>query len=129
LATGLALRIVHVHPDAAAGVDHLHAVDVAAIEGDALGAEDLSAGTTLDPPYGIGQGTMVLATVVAIVDTAGTFGAIAGIPGATTTLVEQAAEALRRRTARRHHQGDSDEHRSESGKGTGHGLRGGTVPQ
>jgi hypothetical protein len=129
LAAALSLWIVHVYADAAAGIDHLHAIDVAPIEGDALGAENLSTGTTLDPSYGIGQGTMVLATVVAIVDAAGTFGAITGIPGAATALVEQAAEALRRRTARRRHQGDSDEHGSESGKETGHGLRSGTVPQ
>src|SRR5690606_15568131 len=49
------LRVVHVHPHAAATVDHLHTVDVAAIEGHALGAEDLAAGPALDAANGIGK--------------------------------------------------------------------------
>jgi hypothetical protein len=103
LATALTLRIVHVHPDAAAGVDHLYAVDVAAVEGDALGAEDLSTGAAFDATHGIGQRAMILASVVAIVHATGPFGAIACIPRATGTLVEQATEALRTRSARRRH--------------------------
>jgi hypothetical protein len=123
------LWIIHIHAHAAAGIDHLDAIDVAAIEWDALGAENLSTGAAFDAAHGIGQGAMVLAAVVAIVDALRTLGAIAGIPGSTIALVEQAAETLRRRTARRRQQGDSDEHGSDSGKGMGHGLGSGTVPQ
>ena len=122
LATALTLRIVHIHPDATAGVDHLHAVDVAAIEGDALGAEDLSTGAAFDAAHGVRKGAMVLATVVAIVHAAATLGTIARFASATTGLVEQAAEALRRHAAGRRHEGDSNEDGCESGKGTGHGL-------
>src|SRR4249919_566407 len=48
-------RIVHVHAHAAVFVDGLDAVDVAAVVGDALGAEHLSARAALDPAHAVRQ--------------------------------------------------------------------------
>ena len=101
-APALGLRIVHVDTNAAAGIDDLHPVDVAAVEGDTLCAEDLPTGAAFDPAHCVRQGTLILATVVTIFSAA--LGSFPGITSRACAAIEP-AQVLCRGVACRHREG------------------------